>query len=410
MINITRNIENKLETLLTLFPAVAIIGARQTGKTVLSHNKRENWKYLDLENPNDHQLISQNPTLYLEQFSDNIIFDEAQSYPELFNILRGEIDKKRHIKGRFIITGSSSPKLLGQLADSLAGRIAIIEVGTLKANEYYQTPLSDFYSLFESPLSKDSLSLTKAKITNEQMREHWLKGGYPEPRLTMDDLGQKLWMQNYFDTYINRDVAALFPKLNKIKYQRFINMLGQLSGTIINKSDLGRTLEFNESTARDYLSIADLTFVWRELLSYEKSTTKSIVKMPKGHLRDSGLLHFLLQLNDHEQLLKSIHVGNTFEGFVIEEIIKGLQSTLLTNWQTYYYRTRGGAEIDLIIDGPFGTLPIEIKYGNTVKLKQLSSLTKFIESNNLPYGIVINQSNEALWLSDKIFQLPVAFI
>lgn len=411
MPEIIRNIQEKIIFLLETFPAVAIIGARQTGKTVLSKTLRPNWKYVDLENPDDLTKLSQAPGLYFEQFKSEIIFDEAQNYPELFNILRGVIDQQRDKKGQFIITGSSSPKLLSHLADSLAGRIAIVELGTLKSNEYFGTPLNPFYHLFDSALNKELLNVEmKSPLSNAQMRTHWLKGGYPEPRLQHDALKQQLWTQNYLDTYINRDLALLFPKLDKVKYQRFVNMLSQLSGTIINKSDLGRTLEFNESTARDYLSIADKTFIWREILSYEKSITKSVLKMPKGHLRDSGLQHFLLKITDETQLFNSLYVGKSFESFVIEEILKGLEAKLITNWHPYYYRTRRGVEIDLILDGMFGTLPIEIKYGTSTKLKQLSGLSRFIEENGLSFGLVINQASEPMWLSETIFQLPVSYL
>ncbi len=127
-------------------------------------------------------------------------------------------------------------------------------------------------------------------------------------------------------------------------------------------------------------------------------------------IRDTGLLHFLLKINDIEALHHHPIVGHSFEGFVIEEILKGLEATLVTNWQAYYYRTRAGAEIDLILDGPFGTLPIEIKYGQTIQRKQLSSLIDFVKTHNLAFGLLINQSKEACWLTPEIYQLPVGWL
>ena len=407
---INRNIEGKIEQLLRVFPVVALVGARQTGKTVLSKKLRPTWRYVDLENPNDFEMISRDPMLYFEQFPSQIVFDEAQNYPKLFEVLRGIVDSRREEKGRFILTGSSSPELLSQISESLAGRIGIVEIGTLKANEYYQLPLSPLYKIFETRLNRQLPDFKDQPISNAEMRKIWLKGGYPEPLLNMSDLDYQFWMQNYRDTYVNRDVARLFPQLNRTKYQRFIRMLASLSGTIVNKSDVGRALEFNESTAREYLHIACNTFIWREILSYEHSAIKSIVKMPKGHIRDSGLLHFLTGIQDYDALFESNCMGSSFEGFVIEELLKGLEATYITNWDAQYYRTRGGAEVDLILSGPFGVLPIEVKYGTSVKLKQLTSLTRFIEENNLPFGLLINQSSEAIWLSDKIFQLPVGWI
>ncbi len=408
---IDRNLKDKIERLLRIFPVVALVGARQVGKTVLSKTLRPTWRYVDLENPNELERINRDPILYFEHYPSHIIFDEAQSYPELFNVLRGIVDARREEKGRFILTGSSSPELLSQIPESLSGRIGIIEIGTLKANEYYQAPLSPLYQLFESRLDKKLLStLKKPPLSNEQMRNVWLRGGYPEPLLTMHEPDYRLWMQNYRDTYINRDIAKLFPQLNRSKYQRFIQMLAKLSGTIINKSDVGRILEFNESTAREYLHIASHTFIWREILSYEHSPVKSIVKMPKGYIRDSGLLHFLSRIETMDTLFESSCIGTSFEGFIMDELIKGLDATLVTNWQPYYYRTRSGVEVDLILKGPFGVLPIEIKYGTNIQMKQLASLSRFVEENNLPFGLLINQSNEAMWLTDKLFQLPVGWI
>ena len=132
--------------------------------------------------------------------------------------------------------------------------------------------------------------------------------------------------------------------------------------------------------------------------------------MPKGYIRDTGLFHFLSRLSDFNELLGHFLLGASFEAFVIEELLKGLESTLVTNWDCYYYRTRNGAEIDLILEGSFGTLPIEIKYGNTLKIKQLSSLIQFIEERDLPLCIVINASERVEWITEKIIQIPVGYL
>lgn len=147
-------------------------------------------------------------------------------------------------------------------------------------------------------------------------------------------------MNNYYLNYVNRDIAKLFPRLNKIKYQRFIKMLSQLSGTIVNKADLGRALEVDEGTARQYLSIAEGTFLWQELPSYESNLIKSTLKMPKGNIRDTGLLHYLLQIKTHDDLYNHPNVGHSFESFFIEELIKALKATPHTNWNIHYFRKR----------------------------------------------------------------------
>lgn len=210
--------------------------------------------------------------------------------------------------------------------------------------------------------------------------------------------------------YINRDIAQLFPRLNKHKYQQFIKMLSKLSSTIVNKSDLARALEVSEASAREYLKIAEGTFIWRELTSFESNVIKSILKMPKGHLRDSGLLHYLIDINSLDDLYTHPQLGQSFEAFVVEELVKGLNATEITHWSYHYFRTKKGAEIDLVLKGPFGVLPIEIKYGKQVNPRQLANLKSFIEKHKLAFGIIINQSDTAMWLSDTVFQLPVGWL
>lgn len=410
MTGIKRNIEQKLVTLLGIFPIVAILGARQTGKTSLVRQLFPDWQYVDLERQANFNQVSYDTGFFLSQYPSRVIFDEAQRLPALFSELRVAVDQNRATKGRYIITGSSSPELLQHISESLAGRIAIIELGTLKANEFYQKPLSAFYEIFQNPLHKDSLPTGKPPLSIKQMQTIWLQGGYPEPLLSQNHLIYQQWMENYFKTYIERDIAALFPRLSKLSYQRFVQMLGRLSGTILNKRDIARNIERSEGTIHEYLKIADGTFIWRQLMSYEKNIIKSVVKMPKGYIRDSGLLHYLIGITTEQQLYQHPQVGQSFEGFIIEELIKGLQATMLTNLHYSYYRTRNGAEIDVILEGSFGLLPIEIKHGANVNMRQLISLENFIAEHKLPFGILLNQSEEIRWLRPTIVQIPIGWL
>ncbi len=405
-----RNIYSKCLKLLDWFPAVVILGARQVGKTTLAKALGKDWTYLDLEQPADLDRLSYDPSFFFSEHSDSIILDEAQEYPKIFKIIRGEIDSDRSRNGRFIITGSSSPALINEVSETLAGRVAIVELGTLKCNEVHGLPLSPFFSLFESKLNKKLPIEGTPLLSREQIQRHWFYGGYPEPSLNHDVQRYAVWMNNYRATYINRDIAKLFPKLNRQSYRRFLTMLCKLSGTIINKSQVGRAVEASESTIRDYLEIADGTYVWRIVSSFEASVAKSITKMPKGYIRDSGLLHYLSGIHDIESLKSNPVVGASFEGFVCEELIKGLEATHVENWSLYYFRTRGGAEVDLVLEGPFGVLPIEIKYGSSVKRSSLKSLIAFVKDNKLPMGMLINQGDRVEWITPEIVQVPVGWL
>ena len=411
MTDIKRNLHDKINRLLSIFPVVMLVGARQTGKTTLSRSVRPDWHYFDLEKASDYDFISRDFDFFFSEYPRDLIIDEAQEVPKLFRQLRGIIDANRKEAGRFILTGSSSPDLLAQASDSLAGRIAIIELGTLKMNEIQQRPLPQFYRIFGQELDDESIATIKAlDCPVADAIPFFLRGGYPEPVLGGDDFAYNAWMENYYRTYINRDIKKLFPRLDAIRYRRFVAMLSSLSGTVVNKAQLGRSVDVSEVTIRDYLEIADKTFFWRTIPSYEASVSKSLVKMPKGIVRDSGINNYLSGIDSRKKLLRSPQVGQNFEAFVIEEIIKGLQATSVMRWDYFYFRTKNGAEVDLILNGSFGTLPIEIKLGRQTTLRQLTSLQQFVKRHDLPFGILINNSSEVRMLSEKIIQLPVGCI
>jgi predicted AAA+ superfamily ATPase len=405
-----RNYQSLALRYLQQFPVLCLIGPRQAGKTAFAKNLCPKWQYFDLEKPSDFDLISRAPELFFEQYTEHLIIDEAQEYPQLFKILRGVIDAKRTFKGRFIVTGSSSPELLSYLSDSLAGRIGIIEMGTFKANELFEKPLSGFYEIFKEKHTRQTLQLDAPQLTNEQMRHCWLYGGYPEPLLANNITKYQDWMDNYYATYINRDIAKLFPRLNKLAYQRFISTLSTLSGTIINKADLARAIEIGEKSISEYLQIAEQTFIWRNINYDVKSKVKSVVKSSKGYICDSGLQHYLQKITNFDALLRSPNVGHSFETFVIDELIKGITAAGINNVDYCYYRTAKGAEVDLVVVTPANTIPIEIKMSNILPLKKLASLSKYIDDNNLNFGIVLNQSDRIFWLTENILQIPIGVL
>jgi predicted AAA+ superfamily ATPase len=408
-----RNIEKKIHDLLGYFPVVIILGVRQCGKTTLARMLRPQWRYFDLERAKDFEFITRDFDFFIKEHPHSIVIDEAQRFPALFQELRSVIDRDRKRKNRFLLTGSSSLELIKNVSESLAGRVGLVELGTFKINETYALALPQFYKIFSEKLSSgtlDYLKGLKSSLSHDQVMDAFLKGGYPEAVLERDDRFLEAWMENYLQTYVHRDIRTLFPRLDIIKYHRFVSMLAALSGTIINRSQVGRSLDISEKSVRDYLEIAEGSYVWRNIPSYERSLSKSVVKMPKGHLRDSGLAHFIQQIKGRDQLLNHPNVGAGFEAFISEEIIKGVQTLDVPNWHYYYFRTHNGAEVDLVLEGPFGMLPVEIKLGSLVKPRQLQALKNFVQLHDLPLGVVINNGEQVELVADKIIQLPAGCV
>jgi len=407
-----RFLEHKIDTLLKMFPVVAIIGPRQCGKSTLVQAIRPHWKYYDLERPDDYQLITSDPLGFFSRQREKTIIDEAQQFPELFQVLRGVIDQDRKAAGRFLITGSSSPEIIKGLSESMAGRIATIELWPFKAAEFYDKPLSPLYSILsESGTDLTALQTLEANLKPDQIYDHWLLGGYPEPRIKGQTMPEfyGLWMDEYFSDYIRRDIQRLFPRVNTHKFRLLIQALSFHSGTIINQSHIARALDISSVTAKEYLEILHNTFIWRNLRSYGKNKLKKVQKMPKGFFRDQGILHHLLKVDEIDRLLLHPTAGSSFEAFVIEEIIRGFQCTLKAGIDFHFYRTKDKSEIDLIIEAPFGVIPVEIKLGHKVNQRMLTALKNFIQNTQVPFGILVNNSEKIEFIADNIIQIPAIY-
>ena len=403
-----RSYENLLKEYLTYFPAVAIIGPRQSGKTTLLQCLEKNWTVYDLERQSDFQQISQDYDLFFRLNEDKIAIDEAQIIPELFPALRIAIDQDRHRAGRFVITGSSSPKLIRSISETLAGRIAIIEMAPFSFAEVSGKFPSPFFQLLtQRAPAQEFVNTLKPESSITSIHKYWFQGGYPEPWIKKSKRFYSLWMNQYIATYVYRDVARLFPGINENRFRTFIQILCGISGNIINYSDVARTLGVSQPTVKDYFEIANGTFIWRQIPAYTRNAIKRVVKHPKGYLRDSGLVHYLLRIPDIDALITHPAMGKTWESMVTEEILRGLNS-LGVGYDHYYYRTSGGAEVDLVLEADFGLIPIEIKYTQSVSKKHLKGLKDFVKERGCPYGLVINNDERTRWYDEDLVGIPFA--
>lgn len=402
-----RDVEAYLTTLLNHFPCVVVTGVRQCGKTTLLSGALSGWQRFDMESAADRQQVLTDVDHFLRLYPQGVFIDEAQLAPELFPALRVAIDRDRGRKGRFVLSGSSSPDLVRRVSETLAGRVGLLEMGPLTLSEAWALPAAPFYrQVAQGAAPGDILAQAAPRLSARQVREYWFQGGYPEPWLNKDPEFRGLWFRNYLDTYLLRDIGALFPNLNRDRYRQFTQLLGNVSGSILNNADLARALGVSEPTVRDWLQIAHGTFLWRHIPAWSQSAAKQLVKHPKGYLRDSGLLHRLLHVADAEQLALHPAQGRSWEGMVVETLLRGFENAGI-RVNPYHYRTRGGAEVDLVLEGDFGLLPVEIKLSSQTDKRTLRSLNEFVGMHRCPFGLVVNNDERPRLLDERILALPV---
>ena len=401
-----------LQSYLTTFPCVALLGVRQCGKTTLLHTLPSGWKHLDLERRADHAVVARDPDLFFRLNPRRVALDEAQVVPGIFPALRVAIDERRAEKGRFVITGSSSPALIRSVSESLAGRVGIIEMAPFSWEEVTNTTGRD--SLLRRLADRkvrpeDLIDGLKPRGSPAKAEDFWFRGGFPEPWLDPAASFRAQWVEQYIQTYLLRDVKRLFPGLDDVRFRRFLEMLGGLSGRILNYAEVARALGVSQPTARDYFDIAHGTFVWRTIPAYSRNVVKRVVKHPRGYLRDSGLLHALLRIPDGDALLSHPQVGASWEGMVVEEILRQLNALGVAS-EASYYRTGAGAEVDLVLEGHFGRVAVEIRHTSVVGPRDVRGLRDFVNEQKARLGVVINNDTVARRYDDRLIGLPFTWL
>ncbi|MEA5461781.1 ATP-binding protein [Arcicella sp. LKC2W] len=358
---IKRALISEIPRLLSYFPALGLVGPRQVGKTTLVKSLSEQFTksilYLDLENLNDYTLLENDPQWFLEQHADKIVvIDEVQRMLSLFPLLRSLIDQNPE-GGRFILLGSASPALLAQSSETLAGRIVYREL---------------------TPIRRD-----EAQVAQIDFESHWFRGGFPKALLAPDETLWYDWQEAFMKTYVESDLRLLGLKASPIVLQKLLRMLTTVQGSTLNYANLGNSMGISGNTLQGYIDYLEHSFVIRRLAPYFVNVGKRLVKSPKLYFRDSGMLHYLVNLTDYDSLISNVIAGHSWEGYVIEQIIGRLSG----NIQPYYYRTQNGAEIDLcLLRGNEMIASFEIKLsnnpssskGNTEAIQDLGTEHNFI--------------------------------
>jgi predicted AAA+ superfamily ATPase len=406
---IKRDVSKLIDEYMQNFACLVLLGPRQAGKTTLLSTLQPKRPIYDLELRADYDQIAADPDLFLRTNTADIAIDEAQLMPQLFPALRVAIDRDRARCGRFVLTGSSSPKLLKEVSETLAGRAAVLEISPFSFHEAADVTIQLPKLLMERAPIAELADQLRYLSTIQMTHEYWLRGGYPEPWLKGDERFRSIWMEQYVRSYIERDIGRLFSGIDSVRFRMFIRTLASLSGRIINYSEIARSLSVSQPTIRDYFEIADGTYIWRKIPAFERDSVKRIVKHPRGYYRDSGLLNHILRITSPSELISHPALGGLWEGLVIEEIIRGLNA-IGTSFEVYYYRTAAGAEVDLVLDGEFGLIPIEIKYTQNVPTKDLRSIRDFVRERSCRLGIVITNDEKVRIFDDKIIGIPFNMI
>ncbi|MEC5291928.1 MULTISPECIES: ATP-binding protein [unclassified Aurantimonas] len=371
---IERRVMLDLTSVLDTAPAVALLGPRQVGKTTLAHTIAEHRPsiYLDLESDADRAKLT-DPELYLAQHEDKlVVLDEVQRLPGLFQNLRGLVDSGRRRgrkAGRFLLLGSASIELLKQSGESLAGRIAYLEMRPIDGLE----------------------------VSPEEISRLWIRGGFPDSYLAADARISQRWRQDFIRTYLERDIPMLGPRIPAETLRRFWTMLAHHQSGLLNIAEFGRALGVDGKTVAAYLDLlVDLLLV-RRLEPWHVNAGKRLVKSPRIYVRDSGLTHTLLGLTTQEDVLGHPVAGASWEGFVIETLIAAAPEGTTAN----FYRTAAGAEIDLLLTLPGGRLwAIEIKRSLAPKVER--GFHHACEDLNPERRIVIYPGQESYPLKNEL--------
>ncbi|TPW22054.1 MAG: ATPase AAA [Elusimicrobia bacterium] len=373
-----RDASRGLRSFLGTFPVVLVAGPRQSGKTTLVRNALPSWKYLDLENPTDFDVLSSDPEGFLAANPGRLVIDEAQRFPGLFPILRGVVDRRRK-PGSFVLTGSAAPGLMRQGGETLAGRIGVLELTPFGVGELASRP--------------------------RWQAGRWFWGGFPPLYGIAQAARKTAWLDQFVSTFLERDIPALGIQVPALRLRKLWTMLSHVHGGLLNVSDLARSLDMGATAVAHHLDILEGAFMIRRLQPYHANVAKRLVKSPKLYIRDSGLLHHLAGLRGPGDLETWPGRGQSWEGFVIEELIRRARD----RWPSpgfWFWRTQAGAEADLILENGRERIPVEIKASSSLSAKGLLGIRQCMKDLGLRRGFVVYRGDRVMQVAPGLTAVP----
>ena len=356
------------------FPVITILGARQVGKTTLARAAFPRFTYLDLEDPRTAERFRDDARFALDQAgATGLILDEAQAVPGLFPALRGAVDANRAANGRFVLLGSAQPALVRGVAESLAGRVAVFDLDPLTACEA---------DTGDDPRDWQAL---------------WLKGGFPDA-LRADF---RTWWDAYLRMLLERDLPQYGVSADPVFMRRLLTMLAHQHGGLFNASSLGASLGVSYHTIQRQVDVLESVFLVRRLAPWFRNIGKRLTKSPKVYLRDSGLLHHLLNISTFDDLASHPSRGASWEGFVIEDVLRR-ERVARPGTQPWFWRTAAGAEVDLVLDRGNDKVALEIKAGRGGDTRSLRALRDSLPDIGADRAWIVDQADGIAGLGPRI--------
>jgi len=398
-----RILKTQLEEAMKHFPVILLTGARQVGKSTLAREILDN--YITLDDLNVYSSLQADPQSFIKSLQKPVAIDEVQKAPDILSSIKLVVDNER-INGSYLLTGSANIMGYKNITDTLAGRIALLELMPLSLREISGKTDSLLDMLFNGDITKQ----TEPLLSKQDIIGKIIKGGYPEIQKIDSSRGRYQWFSSYIQTYIEHDVRDIGELRNIDKFIKMYRMLASRSGNLLNKTDIARNAEINFKTFDNYLELLKLVYQVNLLKSYHANIDKRLMKTEKLFFLDSGILAFLLNITTENEFISSSYKGSLFETFVFAELLKEVKySEKHTGF--YYFRTSDSQEIDFIIEQGSEIIAIEVKLSESIRKDDFRHIS-FLQSKvkNMTAGYVFYLGNNVLPFGKDLYAVPVSFL
>lgn len=402
---IPRQLEERIGHLGSRFKSVLVLGARQVGKTTLLKHLMPNAPYFVFDPVQDLYGARQDPDMFLKSYTPPLILDEVQYVPEVLSTIKRFVDESNQ-RGQYYLTGSQNFAALRHISESLAGRVAIIELDPLTI--YEQLYVSSHQSWLKCYLQEPAHLLSSdLKLLDMDLLNAIWKGGFPGT-IGFSTADFHDFFNSYLQTYVERDVRMLTEVRDLSLFSRFISLQSALTAQEVNSSKLGREIGIAPQTAQEWTFILENSYQWIMIPPFSGNLIKRLSKKPKGYFTDTGFACYLTRINSRDALLGHPHFGHLFETFCVNQILRTLK-TYGKSFNFYHWRTSGGAEVDLILEMDGILYPIEFKSKTNPSRRDTQGLVQFMTDYahlKIAPGLVIHGGDKAYKLQENIIAIP----